>query len=363
MSEHKFPYEWKISDGYPAKGIDYHGSKVFSCFACGGSTMGYKLAGYDVIGFNEIDPKMGKAYIENHKPKYSYIEPIQTFKDRDDLPEELYDLDIFEGSPPCSSFSIAGNREKDWGKEKKFREGQAKQVLDTLFFDFIDLAEKLKPKIIIAENVKGILLGNAQAYTRKILEDMEKAGYSTRYFLLNASKMGVPQRRERVFFIGIRKDLVPELVNNYHPFFNNYPPLDLQFNEKGIAFGEIKEDSGNDKNVSETVVNIWNHRTIKDISLRESNNRKEGRCINKWFSSHYIHSKNICNTLTASDSNILYDEPRFMNNTEIKRASSFPTDYDFGKNKVSYLCGMSVPPVMTAQIADRIYKQWLSKLK
>jgi DNA (cytosine-5)-methyltransferase 1 len=48
-------------------------------------------------------------------------------------------LDILDGSPPCSSFSMAGNREKDWGKEKKFREGQAEQVLDNLFFDFIDL--------------------------------------------------------------------------------------------------------------------------------------------------------------------------------------------------------------------------------
>ena len=128
MSRHKFPYEWKISDGYPAKGIHYHGLKVFSCFSCGGgSTMGYKLAGYDVIGCNEIDPKMMAAYVANHKPKYSFLEPIQTFKLRQDLPKELYKLDILDGSPPCSSFSMAGNREKDWGKEKKFREGQVKQ--------------------------------------------------------------------------------------------------------------------------------------------------------------------------------------------------------------------------------------------
>ena len=127
--KHRFNYEWTLKD---AKFTKDKGS-VFSCFACGGgSTMGYKLAGFDVLGCNEIDEKMIEAYRTNHNPKYSYLEPIQTFKERKDLPKELYNLDILDGSPPCSSFSMAGNREKDWGKEKKFREGQAKQTLDTL---------------------------------------------------------------------------------------------------------------------------------------------------------------------------------------------------------------------------------------
>ena len=150
-NNHKFPYRWNLKDAVFTKDK----GKVFSCFACGGgSTMGYKLAGFDVLGCNEIDSKMIEAYRINHDPKYSYLEPIQTFKLREDLPDELYNLDILDGSPPCSSFSMAGNREKDWGKEKVFREGQAEQVLDTLFFDFIDLAKKLQPKIVIAENVK-----------------------------------------------------------------------------------------------------------------------------------------------------------------------------------------------------------------
>ena len=140
-TKHNFPYKWTLKDAVFTKDK----GKVFSCFACGGgSTMGYKLAGFDVLGCNEIDPKMIEAYKANHNPKYAYLEPIQTFKLRTDLPDELYNLDILDGSPPCSSFSMAGNREKDWGKDKVFREGQAMQVLDTLFFDFIDLAKKLQ---------------------------------------------------------------------------------------------------------------------------------------------------------------------------------------------------------------------------
>ena len=158
-NKHRFPFNWKLENAEFKKDK----GNVFSCFACGGgSTMGYKLAGFNVLGCNEIDPKMIESYVANHKPKYAFLEPIQTFKLRDDLPEDLFNLDILDGSPPCSSFSMSGSREKDWGKEKKFSEGQSLQVLDTLFYDFIDLAEKLQPKVVVAENVTGILKGNAQ---------------------------------------------------------------------------------------------------------------------------------------------------------------------------------------------------------
>ncbi|HRB54531.1 MAG TPA: DNA cytosine methyltransferase, partial [Bacteroidia bacterium] len=79
MREHRFPYKWTLKDAIFTKDK----GKVFSCFSCGGgSTMGYKLAGFDVIGCNEIDPKMMEAYIANHNPKYTFLEPIQTFKNR-----------------------------------------------------------------------------------------------------------------------------------------------------------------------------------------------------------------------------------------------------------------------------------------
>ncbi len=181
--KHKFPYKWTLKDAVFTKDK----GTVFSCFACGGgSTMGYKLAGFDVLGCNEIDPKMMQAYRANHNPKYSYLEPIHIFRLRNNLPDELYQLDILDGSPPCSSFSMAGNREKDWGKEKKFREGQAKQVLDNLFFDFIDLAKRLQPKVVVAENVKGLLLANAQKYVAEILKQFSEAGYYVDYKLLDS---------------------------------------------------------------------------------------------------------------------------------------------------------------------------------
>lgn len=353
MNEHKFPYKWTLKDAIFTKDK----GKVFSCFACGGgSTMGYKLAGFDVLGCNEIDPKMIEAYKVNHNPKYAFLEPIQTFKLRKDLPKELYDLDILDGSPPCSSFSMAGNREKDWGKEKKFREGQAMQVLDTLFFEFIDLAKELQPKIVIAENVEGLLNEIAQPYVSRIYRDLDLAGYTTVHFLLDSSRMGVPQRRKRVFFIALRKDLV-KYVSTID-MFGLTPYINLQFFEKRIPFGLINEGIQTHK-LTEYKFDIWSKRKIGDKKISETLKRiglKE-----KCFGSNYLYDHLVANTLTTKRSDIPFNEPRLISNNEAIKMSTFPLDYNFTTTPI-YLCGMSVPPVMTAQIASRIYEQWLSKL-
>lgn len=354
--EHKFNYDWTLQDAIFTKDK----GKVFSCFACGGgSTMGYKLAGFDVIGHNDIDNKMIEVYKENHKPKFSFLESITTFAKRKDLPRELYELDILDGSPPCSSFSMAGNREKDWGKEKVFREGQAEQVLDTLFFDFIDLAKELQPKVVVAENVKGLLLGAAKDYVIKIYEAFDKAGYYCQHFLLDASKMGIPQRRERVFFICLRKDIASKFLY-WQDMFTEIPKIEMDFNEPGITFNSIFRDY-TDRPITGKTIELWNNRQENDKGLSEAN----GRLYNKpdnYFGWVYLKKDMISNTIIANDTIVLYDYPRHMNKQELCSVGSYPQDYNFLKLKPEYLIGMSVPPIMTAQIASNIYEQWLSKL-
>ena len=116
------PIAWYLKD---LKSIPKNGLKVMSTFSCGGgSSLGYKLAGCDVIAANDIDPEMAYHYKLNHDPKYYFLCPIKDLLTKQ-LPDELYHLDILDGSPPCSTFSMAGSREKAWGKNKKFREGQA----------------------------------------------------------------------------------------------------------------------------------------------------------------------------------------------------------------------------------------------
>jgi DNA (cytosine-5)-methyltransferase 1 len=353
---HEFPYNWTLKDANFTKDK----GKVFSCFACGGgSTMGYKLVGFDVIGHNDIDKKMIDVYKENHNPKYSFLESITTFAKRKDLPKDLYNLDILDGSPPCSSFSMAGNREKDWGKEKVFREGQELQVLDTLFFDFIDLAKELQPKVVVAENVKGLLLGAAKEYVIKIYKAFDEAGYYVQHFLLDASKMGVPQDRERVFFIAMRKDLAKPFLH-FTDMFTEVPKIDMYFNEFKIEFLEIFKNY-TDRPLTEKMRKLWELRRYGDSSFEIINEREFNKKFLN-FGHKFIYMKGTINTILANDQCCLFDYPRYRNFDELCSSGSYPKDYNFLKIKPEYLIGMSVPPVMTAQIAKQIYDQWLSKL-
>ena len=349
MSKHTFPYKWYLKDGYPAKGMTKHNKKVFGTFVCGGgSTMGYKLAGYEHIGGVEIDPKVGDVYKANHKPKHFYLEDIRDFNKRNDLPKELYDLDLLDGSPPCSSFSMAGNREKDWGKKKVFREGQELQRLDDLVFEYVRTIKKLKPKVALLENVKGLIQGNAKAYAKKINKEFTKAGYRVQLFLLNAASMGVPQKRERVFFIGLRDDI-------------KLDKLVLKFDEDGILFGEFAEDK-NGKHITGKMLDLWSKRVITDKGLRTVSKRVNNNVL--FFGTSLLHKNKVPYTLISQESSPLvhYDKPYNTTDFENKLIASFPLDYDFKKTGVKYLAGMSVPPVMTAQIANQIYLQWLSKI-
>lgn len=353
-----YSYRWNLKGTLFAK----NKGKVFSCFACGGgSTMGYKLAGFDVIGFNEIDQRMANIYIRNHKPTFAFVEGIQSFKNRQDLPAELYQLDILDGSPPCSSFSMAGNRGKDWGKEKKFAEGQTEQILDTLFYDFIDLVERLQPKVAIAENVMGILQGGARDYVRKIITAFDRAGYLLKEYELDSSQMGIAQKRERVFFIAVRKDLEHFLPQEDGLLFSDFPRLNLNFGRDQIPFDEIRTPGLNDGAWTDHDQNIWDHRLYGDRKYADVLMRIEDRHSN--FNSCFVYPHKPIPTIASSEGSklALFDEPRRMNSTELKLAQSFPLDYDFltdNCNKIKYVLGMSVPPVMMAHLADRIYDQW-----
>lgn len=343
----RFNYLWTLKDADFTKDK----GKVFSCFACGGgSTMGYKLAGYDVIGCNEIDAKINRIYVANHHPRYNYCESIQTFKLRKDIPQELYQLDILDGSPPCSTFSMAGNRDKDWGKMKKFREGQAEQVLDVLFFDFIDLAKRLQPKVVVAENVKGLLLGSAIDYVRRIYSAFDDAGYYCQHWLFDSSQMGVPQKRERVFFVCLRKDLAEPFLYQ-KDFFTIAPKIDMTFNENVITCRECNLELG---------------KPLKGFALEDWTRLKKGE-PQKYLQSGLVDIDSVHPTLTegySEKANPMPEwKPCWLSDSDLCKVGSFPLDYNFNGIKAHKLIGLSVPPVMMAQLSSRIYEQWLSKIK
>lgn len=349
QNEHKFPFAWYLRDGYPAKGITYHGKKVFGTFICGGgSSMGYKLAGYEHLGGVELDPTVADVYKTNHHPKYLYNMDIRDFNAKTDLPSDLFDLDLLDGSPPCSTFSSAGSREAAWGKEKQFSEGQKFQSLDDLVFVYCDTIKKLMPKVCLLENVSGLAKGNAKVYLKNIVKRITDIGYAPQIFLLNAATMGVPQHRERIFIIGLRKDF-------------NLPKLQMKFNENPIIFAEVIDRDDQRRSLSQYLMNLWEKRTKKDFSFGDIIERLEKRC--SMFSNPIFHSGRVAFTITSSAGvNCLYDIPRNLNRRELCKIGTYPLDYNFKGKQPQWYIGMSVPPVMTAQIAHQIYLQWLSKM-
>ena len=340
---------WNLTD---LEAIPKNGLKVMSTFACGGgSSMGYKRAGCEVIAANDIDPEMAWHYKLNINPKHYFLCPIGDLLTKN-LPDELFNLDILDGSPPCSTFSMAGSREKAWGKEKHFREGQAKQVLSDLFFDYLDLVERLKPKVAIAENVKGMLLGNAKGYTKMVMQRFKEIGYRPQLFLLNAADCGVPQRRERVFFCAVRNDI-------------DVPPLKLAPKHRWISAGEATQDiqilndiEKKSSTIGEKGLLYWKQ-TRPGNSLSEGVEKLTGKT--SWFNCVKLHKDKPAPSITTKEGCFFHwSEPRNFTFREVKRFGSFPDDYKAKTENIGkYMIGMSVPPKMTEQVARAVVEQWL----
>lgn len=242
-------------------------------------------------------------------------------------------------------FSLAGKREQGWNTEKVFREGQAKQRLDDLFFHFIETAERLKPKVVVAENVEGLLVRNARGYVNEILKAFDNAGYKMQIFLLDSRYMGVPQKRRRVFFIGHRKDL-------------DFPKLDMTFKEKPILFKEVRSNDGIELKDGKTKEYI-SRRKKGDRDMSDIYKRECGK--NSGYTSTIMDDDDVCSTIASGGTYIRFYDGKKLSKEDIVNCQTFPQDYDFLNQQPQYVCGMSVPPVMMAQISSRIYEQWFEK--
>lgn len=311
--------------------------------------MGYKLAGCEVLGCVEIDPKMNEIYVKNHHPKYNFCMDLRDFNalPNEHIPQELFNLDILDGSPPCTTFSMAGEREESWGKKKKFREGQKEQTLDDLSFVFIETVRKLKPRVVIMENVEGLILGEAYTYVQRIYKEFADAGYFVHHWLLKGEEMGVPQTRHRVFFVACRYDL--EIDPSW---------LDMSFNYEPVVYGQIKEGTNRPLKPGQIFYDIAKEAIDTDKSIADTRIRL-GRKASA-FQTLYIRDNMVMPTQRAKPDVIDIAEMAYVSNETLRNSQSFPSDYDFGtfsSTNVGYVCGMSVPPVMMKRVVTRLIEQ------
>ena len=184
-----------------------NGYRVVSTFSgCGGSCLGFEMAGFRPVYANEFVDAARETYAANHRGVFVDGRDIRSVT-ADSIRARIGggEIHVLEGSPPCASFSVAGKRDEHWGKVRKYSD--TKQRVDDLFFEFLRLVKTLRPMVVVAENVPGLRLGAAMKVYNEILSRFGDAGYLAKARVLNAQWFGVPQARRRLIFVAVRRDL------------------------------------------------------------------------------------------------------------------------------------------------------------
>jgi len=311
------------------RALPWNGFTAASTFSgCGGSSLGYKMAGFKVAWASEFIPAAQETYRANHPDTILDTRDIRTVQ-----PEEVLaalkmqpgDLDLLDGSPPCASFSTAGKREAGWGKVKKYSDGA--QRTDDLFHEFIRLVRGIRPKVFVAENVSGLVKGTAKGYFLEILAAMKASGYRVACRVLDAQWLGVPQQRQRTIFVGVREDLNLDPV---HP-----SPLPYRYSVRD-ALPWIVRVSGN--------VNFeqrWKQATGPSATVSASGPSE--------------NQSGFCEA----------PEKRKFTIAELRRICAFPDDFILTGSYAQQWerLGRAVPPVMMAAIAATVRDEILAKIK
>jgi len=234
MNAEKPPY--RVPSMAEVAAIPWNGLNAVSTFSgCGGSCLGYRMAGYRVLWANEFIPAAAETYRVNHPETILDTQDIRKVQPGDILDAigmKAGELDLLDGSPPCASFSTAGRREKHWGKATKYSD--TVQRVDDLFFEYVRLLSGLRPKVFVAENVSGLVKGVAKGYFLEILGKLKACGYRVGCRVLDSQWLGVPQARRRTIFIGVREDVCRDPV---FPKPLPYPRQCLGGRQGGVAGG------------------------------------------------------------------------------------------------------------------------------
>ncbi len=211
---------------------------VVSTFSgCGGSSLGYQLAGGKVLLAVEWDDNAVETYRLNFADTPIYHGDIGKLSAEECCKLagiEPGELDILDGSPPCQGFSTAGKR--DFGDDR-----------DQLFREFVRLLRGLKPKVFVMENVSGMVKGKMKLIFAECLRELKASGYKVRARLLNAMYFNVPQSRQRLIFVGVREDVGSEPG---HPKGQGRPAgvVDIVPAEKGKTYVRFRNKGGGLRN-------------------------------------------------------------------------------------------------------------------
>lgn len=173
----------------------------------------------------------------------------------------------------------------------------------------------------------GLIAGASQEYALAVWDKLSQNGYEVQLFALNSATMGVPQARERLFFIARRKDL-------------KLADLHLDFNESPICFGAIVDENPTEfKPLWESIKLRWPYVEYGDQNLKFADAKyRKLTTYNAFFSTNILYDDIVAPTLTSNGATVYYNQVRNLTHTEYIRMSSFPSDYDFCELDVRYIC-------------------------
>ena len=351
---------------------------VISCFAGGGgSSTGYRLAGGKILLINEFVEEAIASYKKNYPDTPVLVDDIKKYAGKDFLNKiklKEGDLDILDGSPPCSAFSVAGKREKGWDKTKTYSDGKSVENIEDLFLDFIRVAKDIKPKVIVAENVKGITFGEATKKLNEFIKAFESIGYYVTYRVLNAANFGVAQGRERTIFICVREDVADAIGLSFLNLSGIFPePFGYQISMEE-SIDDIENDPEQVKELKDFYEGSFQKKFLDPIPFRPKRHMKpsdpefrewnpKASCFNMIRPAPHLP----CPTLTQQGQKkglsgvFHYADNRKLTIKELKRLMSLPEDYELTGtfDQQAERIGRMVAPKMMAEVAKSIYENVL----
>ena len=349
-------------------------SKKFTCIdlfsGAGGLSKGFMDAGFDVILGVDYDDAALETFKANHGKaeamkldlfNHENIDVIENY-----LKDNNVDLDVLVGGPPCQGFSIAGPRDMN---DKR----------NSLYLAMVKLAQRLKPKVVVLENVPGMIQTNDGIGAKRIIEDFSHIGYKMTPKLLYAPDYGIPQIRKRVFFVGFLDNAVnfefpapivsPENYVTCEDAIGDLPALEGIYGEE-IQEYECEPKTEYQRLMRKNSTKIYNHigsiheeKTVDLLKLiPEGKNYKAlPPELGSRFKYHEAltryHSKKPSLTInTGHRSHFHYKYNRIPTVRESARLQSFPDDFIFYGNKAAQYkqVGNAVPPMLGYVVAKKI---------
>jgi len=362
----------------------------------GGSSAGYKLAGGDARFVNEFQQVAVNTYLENWPGTPHICGDIKNVTGQQIMEMtglKVGELDILDGSPPCPPFSMSGTKKKGWNKEK-MAYGMKQKNIEDLTWEMIRIAGEMMPKVIICENVKGLTMEYAKQHLDRMVTDFEGLGYTTTYKVLNGIHFGVPQKRQRVFIVSVRNDVLDDigmpwmLISSLFPdgAMDEEPTIeqaigDLRLdNENSVEAHELRESMKKSakykwlkrlpKNpekvasVGDDVVGPFYDKLIahrkkwgKSIPERKSSFYQSRRV--PWHqASHTLSEQGLQTSLAV---HLHASEDRVYTTKESKRIMTLPEDYKLTGTLNERLAriGLMVAPMCMKYVAESIYEKVL----